>query len=93
MFANDATHSSSISALALVKVRRTSAEDVVERRETSQSTVPENQFAPTSGVPGTVDPTRGVKPLSGSESISLRELKSGVAPGDPSPSEDTGIEL
>jgi hypothetical protein len=34
-----------------------------------------------------------VKPLSASENISLRELKSGVAPGDPSPSDDPDLEL
>ncbi len=93
MFARDAEHGSSISASALVEVRRTSAEDVVERRETSRTTVPENAFAPPPSLPGTVDAARGVKPLSGPENISLRELKSGVAPGDPSPSEDSGIEL
>lgn len=93
MFANDAVHRSSISASALAKMRRTGAEDVVERRETGRTRVPEAAFAPPPGLPGTVDPTRGVKPLSRPDNISLRELKSGVAPGEPSPSKDSGIEL
>ena len=60
-------------------------------KQGSGSTVP--RFAPPLGTPGTVDPTRGVQPLSGAESMTLRELKSGVAPeGSPSP-DDPGIEL
>lgn len=60
-------------------------------KQGSGSTVP--RFAPPSGTPGTVDPTRGVQPLSGAESMTLRELKSGVAPeGSPGP-DDPGIEL
>jgi type IV conjugative transfer system coupling protein TraD len=93
MFAENAGRSSSISASALGKVRRTSADPITERADQGRTAPPENGFAPPPGLPGTVDPTRGVKPLSGSENISLRELKSGVAPGDPSPSEDAGIEL
>lgn len=49
-------------------------------------------FAPPPGTPGNVDAGRGVRALPGQENISLRELKSGVAPGD-TPAPDDGIEL
>ncbi len=49
-------------------------------------------FAPPPGTPGSVDANRGVRPLPGQENISLRELKSGVAPGD-MPTPDDGIEF
>jgi type IV conjugative transfer system coupling protein TraD len=49
-------------------------------------------FAPPLGTPGSVDARRGVRPLAGQENISLRELKSGVGPGD-MPAPDDGIEL
>jgi type IV conjugative transfer system coupling protein TraD len=49
-------------------------------------------FAPPPTTPGTVDPARGMRTLPSQENISLRELKSGVAPGD-TPAPDDGIEL
>jgi len=51
-----------------------------------------SSFAPAPGIPGSVDAGRGVRPLPGQENISLRELKSGVAPSD-TPAPDDGIEL
>ena len=51
-----------------------------------------SSFAPPPGIPGSVDAARGVRPLPGQENISLRELKSGVAPSD-TPAPDDGIEL
>ncbi|WP_445192779.1 type IV secretion system DNA-binding domain-containing protein [Sphingomonas sp. Tas61C01] len=47
---------------------------------------------PPPGTPGTVNAERGVRLLPSQENISLRELKSGVAPGD-TPVPDDSIEL
>ena len=54
---------------------------------TSSTTVPPD------GRPGTADPARAVRPLSGQENISLRELKEGVAPSEHGPVDDPDLGL
>ncbi|WP_156681165.1 type IV secretion system DNA-binding domain-containing protein [Sphingomonas profundi] len=54
---------------------------------TSSTTVPPD------GRPGTADPARAVRPLSGQENISLRELKEGVAPSEHEPVDDPDLGL
>jgi type IV conjugative transfer system coupling protein TraD len=52
-----------------------------------------SDLAPPSGAPRAVDPSRSVRPLTRDENVSLRELKSGVAPGDAPARDDRDIEL
>lgn len=60
-------------------------------KQGSGSTI--SRFAPPVGTPGTVNPARGFQPLTEAESMTLRELKSGVAPERSPGPDDPGIEL
>lgn len=93
VFADRADHRPSGAAASLGKAPKTEPDGIAEGPEPGRAEAPASSFAPPSGVPGTVDPARGFKPLSPSENLSLRELRSGVAPGDPMPPEDRDLEL
>ena len=49
--------------------------------------------SPDPGHPGSVDPLRGVRPLSAPENLSRRELREGIAPPDPASPGEPELDL